>query len=96
MSGAELIRYHASDNEDRSDSDSLGGSERDPESDVEYGISLKDIKGAGWTITCCCDMFCDVNKAIHLVMLSRQVDQGESDSKDEDAHQARKEVHDRM
>ena len=96
MSGAELIRYHTSDNEDRSDSDSLGGSECDPKSDVEYGIPLKDIKGARQTIAHSCDMFCDVNKAIHLVMLSRQVDQGESNSEDEDACQARKEVLDCM
>lgn len=96
MSEANLIRQRASDNEDASDSDSLAGSERDSESDVECGISLKDIKGAGRTIARCCDMFCDVNKAVDMVILSKQEEQGESESEDEDGRRARKEALDRM
>ena len=76
-----------------SDSDS-SGSGCDAESDVEPGIPLKDIKSAGCTIARCCDMFCDVNKAVHLVMLSKQEDLSESN--DEDGRRARKEVLDRM
>ena len=67
------------------------------ESDVKPGIPLKDIKSAGCTIAQCCDMFCDVNKAVHLVMLSKQEEQDDlSESNDEDGHRARKEVLDRM
>ncbi|KAH0828575.1 hypothetical protein J3R83DRAFT_2845 [Lanmaoa asiatica] len=91
-SEVDLIRY----NEDGLDSDSLAGSECDPDSDVESGIPLKDIKGAGRTIARCCDMFCNVNKAVHLVILSKQEEQGDRESKDEDRHQARKEALDRI
>ena len=92
MSEANLIRYHVSDNKDGSDCDS----EHDLESDVELGVPLKDIKGAGRTIACCCDMFCDVNKALHLVMLSKQEEQGENDFEDEDGRCARKKALDCM
>lgn len=80
-----IVRDHASD-EDGSDSEVSGASESDPESDTEHGIPLKDLRGVGRTIARCCDMFCNINKAIHLVMLSKQEEQaakGESDS-DED------------
>ena len=77
-----------------SDSDS-SGSECDTESDVEPGIPLKDIKSAGRTIARCCDMFCDINKAVRLVMLTKQEEQGESESEDEDGCRARKEALDR-
>lgn len=97
---ADLIRY-TSDNEDRLISDSLKGSESDPESDVDLygGIGIKDLKGAGHIIIWCCDLFCDVNKVIYLVMLSKQEEQatkGESDSEDEDKHRARKEALDHI
>jgi hypothetical protein len=95
MSEANLIRQRASDDDDASDSDSLAGSERDPESDVECGIPLKEMKGAGRSIARCCDMFCDVNKAVDMVILSKQ-EQGESESEDEDDCQARKEALNRM
>ncbi|KAN0085800.1 hypothetical protein V8E55_006934 [Tylopilus felleus] len=78
-------RDHASD-EDGSDSEVSGASESDPESDTEHGIPLKDLRGVGRTIARCWNMFCNINKAIHLVMLSKQEEQaakGESDS-DED------------
>lgn len=99
MSEADLIR-HASDNEDGSNSDSVKGSESDPESDVDShgGIAIKELKGAGRIIARCCDLFCDVNKAVYLVMLSKQEEQaakGESNSEDEDEHRARKEALDR-
>lgn len=95
MSEANPIRQRVSDTL-KSDSDS-SGSECDAESDVEPGIPLKDIKSAGRTIARCCDMFCDVNKAVDLVMLSKQEEQEDpSESNDEDGRQARKEVLDRM
>ena len=95
ISEADLIRQRVSDTSE-SDSDS-SGSGCDAESDVEPGIPLKDIKSAGRTITRCCDMFCDVNKAVHLVMLSKQEEQEDlSESNDEDGRRARKEVLDRM
>ena len=79
-----------------SDSDSLG-SGCDAESDVEPGIPLKDIKIAGRTIAQCCNMFCDINRAVHLVMLSKQEEQEDlSESNDEDGRRARKEVLDHM
>lgn len=84
------------DSEDGSRSDATKESESDPESDAEHGIPLKEIKGAGRTIARCCDMFCDINKAVHLVMLSKQEKQGESDSEDEDGRRARKEALNRM
>ena len=69
-----LISHRTSntDSEDGLCSDAAKESESDPESDAEHGIPLKEIKGAGQTITHCCDMFCDVNKAVHRVMLSKQ------------------------
>ena len=82
---ADPIRHRTSDNEAALESDSQVP-EHDAESDVECGIPLKDIKGAGRTIARCCDMFCDVNKAVHLVLLSKQEEQGESESEDEDRH----------
>ena len=84
------------DSEDGSRSDATKESESNPESDAEHRIPLKEIKGAGRTIARCCDMFCDINKAVHLVMLSKQEKQGESDSEDEDGRRARKEALDRM
>ena len=99
-SEADLIRDAAaseSDNEDGSNSETE--SECDPESDVgdSYGgMNVKDLKGAGRSIAWCCDLFCDVNKAIYLVMLSKQEEKDQSGSEDEDEHQARKEALDRM
>jgi hypothetical protein len=97
-SEANLIRHRASDSdsEDGSHSDAAKESESNPESDAGHGIPLKEIKGAGWTIACCCDIFCDVNKAVDMVILSKQEEQRESDSKDEDGRHARKEVLDRL
>ena len=91
-----LLRQHTSDNEDESSQadPSDGDSEREPDSDDECGIPLKDLKGAGHTVTRCCDMFCNVHKAIQLVMLSKQEEQ--SDSEDEDERQTRKEALDRV
>ncbi|KAI9570936.1 hypothetical protein HD554DRAFT_2037126 [Boletus coccyginus] len=73
MSEANPIRQHVSDTF-KSDSDS-SGSECDAELDVEPRIPLKDIKSTGCTITWCCDMFCDVNKVVDLVMLFKQEEQ---------------------
>ena len=97
-SEANLISHRVSDtdSEDGSRSDAAKESESNPESDAEHRIPLKEIKGAGQTIACCCDMFCDINKAVHLVMLSKQEEQGESDSEDEDGRRARKEALDHM
>ncbi|KAG8221172.1 hypothetical protein J3R82DRAFT_2730 [Butyriboletus roseoflavus] len=90
--GKKHDRKHHVDNEDGLDSDSLTESESDSELDVEGGIPLKDIKGAGCTITHCCNMFYDVNKAVHVVILSKQEDQREDNSEDKDWCQARKEA----
>jgi hypothetical protein len=93
-----LIRHRTSDSdsEDGSRSDAANESESNPESDAGHGIPLQEIKGAGRTIARCCDMFCDVNKAVDMVILSKQQEQRESDSDDEDGRRARKEVLDRL
>lgn len=56
--------------------------------DSHSGITTKDLKSAGHIVTRCCDLFCDVNKAIYLVMLSKQEEHAgkESYSEDEDEH----------
>jgi hypothetical protein len=41
-------------------------------------------------------MFCDINKAVNMVILSKQEEQGESDSEDEDGRCAKKEVLNRL
>ncbi|KAG8213545.1 hypothetical protein J3R82DRAFT_10190 [Butyriboletus roseoflavus] len=82
-------KNHVPGNDYASDSNSSVGSEHDPESDVECVIPLKDMKSIGRTITHCSDMFCDVEKAVHLVMLLKQA---EGDFEDEDMHHARKQA----
>ena len=100
MCEADLIR-HASDNKDGLNSNSVKGSESDPESDVDShgGITINELKGAGCIIAWCCDLFYNINKTVYLVMLSKQEEQavkGESSSEGVNEHQARKEALDCM